>query len=74
MTPRQSVAAAVGRTIFGAMLGSELLSASLDDGQDLGRHFVASWDVLLPAIVAPDSLAYYREFPARQATRLNGRA
>ena len=62
-------AEAVGRTIFGCMLGSELLSASLDDGKELGKHFVTTWEVLLPAIVAPDSVGYYREFLARQSTR-----
>jgi hypothetical protein len=52
------------------MLGAELLSASLDDGRELGRHFVSTWEVLLPAIVAEDSLGYYREFLARQSSRV----
>lgn len=62
-------AEAVARTIFGSMLGSELLSSTLTEGKGLGSQFVDTWEVLLPAIVAPDSVAYYREFLARQATR-----
>lgn len=60
----------VGRTIFGAMLGAELLHAALSDGEDMGRHFYGVFQVLLPAIVAADSLDYYREFLARQASRV----
>ena len=63
-------AEAVARTIFGSMLGSELLSAALTDGKDLGNQFVSTWEVILPAIVAPESLAYYSEFLARQASRI----
>jgi AcrR family transcriptional regulator len=59
----------IGRTIFGAMLGTELLSAALSGGDDLGKQMAGTWEVLLPAIVAPDSLDYYREFLARQSTR-----
>jgi AcrR family transcriptional regulator len=64
-------AEAVARTVFGSMLGSELLSAALTDGKDLGVQFVSTWEVLLPAIVASDSLGYYREFLARQASRIS---
>jgi AcrR family transcriptional regulator len=59
----------IGRTIFGAMLGTELLSAALSSSDDLGRQMAATWDVLLPAIVVPESLDYYREFLARQSSR-----
>jgi AcrR family transcriptional regulator len=59
----------IGRTIFGAMLGTELLSAALSAGVDLGKQMAATWDVLLPAIVVPESLDYYREFLARQLSR-----
>lgn len=62
-------ASAVARTIFGSMLGSELLSSTLTDGKDLGSQFVSTWGVLLPAIVAPDSLNYYLEFLSRQSSR-----
>ena len=51
------------------MLGTELLSAALSGGDDLGRQMAGTWEVLLPAIVQPDSLNYYREFLARQAAR-----
>jgi hypothetical protein len=59
----------IARTIFGAMLGTELLSAALSGGDDLGRQMAGTWEVLLPAIVQPDSLNYYREFLARQSMR-----
>jgi AcrR family transcriptional regulator len=60
---------AIARTIFGAILGTELLSAALSGGDDLGRQMAGTWEVLLPAIVQPDSLNYYREFLARQSMR-----
>jgi AcrR family transcriptional regulator len=59
----------VGRTICGAMLGTELLFAALSGGDDLGKQMAGTWEVLLAAIVAPDSLKYYQEFLARQSTR-----
>jgi AcrR family transcriptional regulator len=59
----------IARTIYGAMLGTELLSAALSGGDDLGRQMAGTWEVLLPAIVQPDSLNYYREFLARQSMR-----
>lgn len=64
----------VGRTIFGAILGAEQLSTALTDGEDLARQFVSTWEVLLPAIVDSDSLAYYREFLARQSARVSPRS
>jgi AcrR family transcriptional regulator len=59
----------IARTIFGTMLGAELLSAALSDGKDLGQQMAGAWEVLLPAIAQPDSLDYYRQFLARQSTR-----
>lgn len=61
----------VGRTLLGAMLGAELLTAALSDTADLGRQFHGAFAVLLPAIVAPDSLDYYREFLTRQSSRVS---
>jgi AcrR family transcriptional regulator len=58
----------IARTIFGAMLGTELLSAALSGGADMRKQMAATWEVLLPAIVEADSLSYYREFLARQST------
>ena len=59
----------MGRTIVGAMLGAELLSAALSDGNDLTKQIANTWEVLLPAIVQADSLGYYLEFLARQSSR-----
>ena len=60
---------AIGRAIFGAMLGAELLSDALAGGADMGKQVVGSWEVLLSAIVQADSLNYYLEFLSRQASR-----
>jgi AcrR family transcriptional regulator len=64
--------ALMGRTTVGAMLGAELLTAALDDTENLVKRFADTWEVLLPAIVEPDSLGYYSEFLARQASRASG--
>jgi AcrR family transcriptional regulator len=61
---------AIGRAIFGAMLGTELLSDALASGADMGKQIVATWRVLLPAVVQADSVSYYQEFLARQASRI----
>ena len=58
-----------GSSILAGMLGSELLSSTLAEGKDLRARFARTWELLLPAIIADESLNYYREFLARQATR-----
>ncbi len=58
-----------GASIVAGMLGDELLSSALADGADLRARFARTWELLLPAIVADESLNYYREFLARQALR-----
>jgi AcrR family transcriptional regulator len=55
--------------IVAAMLGDELLSSALSDGEDLRARFTRSWELLLPAIIADESLGYYREFLSRQSAR-----
>lgn len=52
-----------------SMFGSEVLSSALSGGADLRQRFTLMWELLLPALVAGESLNYYREFLARQATR-----
>lgn len=47
------------------MLGTWLLSSCEDGIARLTRM----WEMLLPAIVAPDSLAYFQQFLAREALR-----
>jgi AcrR family transcriptional regulator len=59
----------ISMTILSAMLGAELISSALADGQDLRRRFAMNMQILLPAIVQEESLAYYREFLARQTMR-----
>ena len=58
-----------GASVLAGMLGSELLSSTLAEGTDLRARFARTWELLLPAIIADESLNYYREFLARQATR-----
>jgi hypothetical protein len=55
----------VAESITGAMLGTWLLSRS---GGSVER-LTWMWELLLPAIVATDSLAYFRQFLAREALR-----
>ena len=55
--------------IIGALLGAELLSSALADSKDLRVRFGKVWAVMLPALISQDSLAYYREFLARQSLR-----
>ncbi|NDJ89093.1 TetR/AcrR family transcriptional regulator [Mycolicibacter kumamotonensis] len=52
-------------SITGAMLGTWLLSRS---GDSVGR-LTRMWEMLLPAIVAADSLSYFGQFLAREALR-----
>lgn len=61
--------AEASNTIIGAMLGAELLSSALADSKDLRARFSRVWAIMLPALVSADSLAYYREFLARQSLR-----
>jgi AcrR family transcriptional regulator len=61
--------AALGETILVAMLGAELLSNAMSSGADVLQRMARTWDVLLPAIVTDDSLAYFREFLKRESMR-----
>jgi AcrR family transcriptional regulator len=62
-------AEATGATIVAAMSGAELLASALADGKDLRARFTRMWELTLPAIIADESLGYYREFLARQSPR-----
>lgn len=57
--------AQTAESITGAMLGTWLLSRSDDSVARLTRM----WEMLLPAIVAADSLTYFQQFLAREALR-----
>jgi AcrR family transcriptional regulator len=60
---------AVGETIVGAMLGAELLASATTAGADVLRRVGHVWQVLLPAIVSPESSSYFEEFLARESMR-----
>jgi AcrR family transcriptional regulator len=62
-------AATASASIVAAMLGNELLSSALADGGDLRTRVARTWELFLPAVVAEESLNYYREFLARQSMR-----
>jgi regulator of PEP synthase PpsR (kinase-PPPase family) len=58
----------VSESIFNAMLGAQLLSKTAD-GNDHIKRLTGSLELLLPATVADASLAYFREFLARESLR-----
>jgi hypothetical protein len=60
----------VGESILNSMLGAQLLSKTAD-GNDHITRLTRSLELLLPAIVADTSLAYFREFLARESLRHN---
>jgi AcrR family transcriptional regulator len=57
-----------GESILNAMLGAQLLSKTAD-GNDHIERLTRSLELLLPAIVADTSLAYFGEFLARESLR-----
>ena len=58
----------VSETILNAMLGAQLPSKT-SEGNDHIKRLTRSLELLLPAIVAETSLAYFREFLAREYLR-----
>jgi AcrR family transcriptional regulator len=58
----------VSESILNTMLGAQLLSKTADSADHIKR-LTRSLEVLLPAIVAETSLAYFREFLAREYLR-----
>jgi AcrR family transcriptional regulator len=59
----------VSEAIIGATFGTRILSQSTPDGSDLIGRLTQVWELLFPAIVTDTSLAYYREYLAREALR-----
>ncbi len=59
---------AVSESILNAMLGAQLLSKTGDSTDHIKRP-ARSLDLLFPAIVPDTSLAYFREFLARESLR-----
>lgn len=60
--------AMVSESILNAMLGAQLLSQTAEGNGHITR-LTRSLELLLPAIVAETSLAYFREFLARESLR-----
>ena len=58
----------VSESILNAMLGAQLLTTTAG-GNDHTTRLTRSLELLLPAIVADTSLAYFREFLARESLR-----
>ena len=58
----------VSESILNTMLGAQLLSKTADSDDHIKR-LTRSLELLLPAIVAETSLAYFREFLAREYLR-----
>jgi AcrR family transcriptional regulator len=59
----------VSEAIIGATFGTRILSQSTPAGNDLVGRLTQIWELLFPAIVTDTSLAYYREYLAREALR-----
>jgi AcrR family transcriptional regulator len=59
----------VSEAIIGATFGTRILSQSAPAGDDLVGRLTQMWELLFPAIVTESSLAYYREYLAREALR-----
>jgi AcrR family transcriptional regulator len=59
----------VSESIIGATFGTRILSQSTPAGDDLVERLTRMWELLFPAIVTETSLAYYREYLAREALR-----
>ncbi len=59
----------VSESIIGATFGTRILSQATADGSDLIERLTQMWELLFPAIVTEGSLAYYREYLAREALR-----
>jgi AcrR family transcriptional regulator len=59
----------VSEAIIGATFGTRILSQAAPGGSDLIERLTQIWELLFPAIVTDTSLAYYREYLAREALR-----
>lgn len=59
----------VSESVIGATFGTWILSQSTPSGNDLIARLTHMWELFLPAIVTDTSLAYYREYLAREALR-----
>ena len=59
----------VGESIVAMVLGRAIISSASGGGIDQVQRFTGIWDILLPGIVTPESLPYFREYLARESLR-----
>jgi AcrR family transcriptional regulator len=62
----------VSEAVLAALLGAELISSATVSDDDPIRRHTRTWEILLLAIVAEESLPYFREFLARESFRRLG--
>ena len=59
---------AVGQLLMDILVGVRLLAAATDRLDDLPRRLITAWDRLLPGLIDPAKLDYFRELVRRQLT------
>lgn len=55
--------------LLGSMIGAEAIASATSTRTDLRQRVAHTWELLLPAMVNPASLDYFREFLARESLR-----
>jgi AcrR family transcriptional regulator len=60
---------AVGRFIVSALMGVHVVSTCLVDGADTVPRVLQAWEILIPTLVPEQSVPFFGQFIARQATR-----
>ncbi len=60
---------AVGNVIVDALVGADVISASVSGGADLVVRVIRTWEIILPTLVPEASLPYFRQFVARVSSR-----
>lgn len=60
---------AIGETVMCAMLGLEVLTTAIDSRDGVLERLARVWGLLLPTIVAEESLPYFQEYLARESMR-----
>ena len=61
--------ASVAEVVVAAMLGARELSPMTPAAGDMVRRITTVWEILLPAVVADESVPYFREYLARESLR-----
>jgi hypothetical protein len=55
--------------IVDALVGADVISASVSGNTDLVVRVIRTWDIILPTLVPEASLPYFRQFVARVSSR-----